>query len=120
MLRRCTHGNVIKYYIRLYTPWHFLNFFPLPQGHGSFLPTSGFLDEETPTLFSPTPPALPSPLAIVFACSCTSFNSIVSSLTIFAPILGKRFIIWLFTTACISLKSLSPSFLYSTSGSLWP
>ena len=20
-------------------PWHFLNFFPLPQGHGSFLPT---------------------------------------------------------------------------------
>jgi hypothetical protein len=31
-----------------FLPWHFLYFFPLPQGHGSFLPTfwAMFNDEE--------------------------------------------------------------------------
>jgi hypothetical protein len=34
-----TRGREVDAAILLYTPWHFLYFFPLPQGHGSLRPT---------------------------------------------------------------------------------
>lgn len=30
---------ISNFLISVYLPWQFLNFFPLPHGHGSFLPT---------------------------------------------------------------------------------
>ena len=36
---KLTRGGEVDAAILLYIPWHFLYFFPLPQGHGSLRPT---------------------------------------------------------------------------------
>src|SRR5664279_1731500 len=59
--------------VRRHNPQHFLNFFPLPHGHGSFRPTLGLpaiAGEEVPrssaVTFDSSPRGSPSPPKLIF------------------------------------------------------
>src|SRR3989338_11347983 len=123
---------MLVYYIKkikqrnsCYAPWHFLYFFPLPQGHGSLRPAS-FLgivcdtvgivcDTECPTFLECS-----IPLSILGPELWISKTDSFFGSAICPPIFKAISAMALSIAASIRIKSPRPSFLYSTSGSFCP
>src|SRR3989338_2409551 len=97
-----------------YAPWHFLFFFPEPQGQGSLRPAS-FLEE--PALeearLAETLPIIGPELRISKTGSCLGS-------AICPPTFKAISAMALSIAASIRIKSPRPSFLYSTNGSFCP